>query len=197
MVRENGAGDILGARRDRSQQSGFVILSKIRLYNEMQYNSSDTTQKHPPLSLPFYYGWLGVSLCFLTTLASAGDRSSPSVPFAPLDADVEECVPRVASASLLGIMGALNIVGTTFSGWMVDRVQAQKWLALVYALRGVALLILPSVHNFSGLAGFAGDYSFACLSGGAIGMVAAGLALQIKVQPKVTAPPAGAQTAGA
>jgi predicted MFS family arabinose efflux permease len=150
-------------------------------------------------------------------------------------------------------MGALNIVGTTFSGWMVDRVQPQRWLALVYALRGVSLMILPFVHNFSGLAGFAviygldwfatvppsmaitadtfgrqnvgkvygwifmshqigaalmasaagavrdyvGDYSLAFLSGGAIAMIAAGLALQIRVQPKVTAPPAGAQTAGA
>jgi hypothetical protein len=37
----------------------------------MRDNSSDTTQKHPPLSLPFYYGWLVVSLCFLSTLTSA------------------------------------------------------------------------------------------------------------------------------
>jgi MFS family permease len=150
-------------------------------------------------------------------------------------------------------MGALNIVGTTFSGWMVDRVQPQKWLALVYALRGVSLLILPFVHNFSGLVVFAviygldwfatvppsmaitadtfgrqnvgkvygwifmshqigaalmasaagavrdyvGDYNFAFLSGGAIAMIAAGLALQIKVPPKETVPPAGAQTVGA
>jgi len=475
MVRENGANDILRARRDRSEQSGFVILSKIRLYNKMQNISSDTIQKHPPLSLPFYYGWLVVSLCFLTTLTSAGVRSSPQVLILPLQDEfgwsraliasaismnlllfgvagpisgylidrfgprkvmmgsllllicgvsgtiamtqfwqfflvcgiivglgaggvgsvltatvgnrwfvarrglalgilgsasstgqliflpffmamiaysgwrigsmtlivvalillpliflfmrddpadiglepygadqtgaggsagaaslrgmsaknatitprevlghptfwllcgsfficggtangligthlipheIEIGIPQVAAASLVGIMGALNIVGTTFSGWMVDRVQPQRWLALVYALRGVSLLILPFVHNFSGLAGFAviygldwfatvppsmaitadtfgrqnvgkvygwifmshqigaalmasaagavrdyvGDYSFAFLSGGAIAMVAAGLALQIKVQPKVTAPPAGAQTAGA
>jgi MFS family permease len=72
--------------------------------------------------------------------------------------EVEIGIPQVAAASLVGIMGALNIVGTTFSGWMVDRVQPQKWLALVYALRGVSLLILPFVHNFSGLAVFAVVY---------------------------------------
>jgi MFS family permease len=167
--------------------------------------------------------------------------------------EIEIGIPQVAAASLVGIMGALNIVGTTFSGWMVDRVQPQRWLALVYALRGVSLLILPFVHNFSGLVVFAviygldwfatvppsmaitadtfgrqnvgkvygwifmshqigaalmasaagavrdyvGDYNFAFLSGGAIAMIAAGLALQIKVPPKEPVPPAGAQTVGA
>ena len=38
---------------------------------------------------------------------------------------------------------------------MVDKVQPQKWLALVYALRGVSLLILPFVHDFTGLVIFA------------------------------------------
>jgi sugar phosphate permease len=41
---------------------------------------------------------------------------------------------------------------------MVDRVQPHRWLALVYALRGVSLLILPFVHNFSGLLVFAVIY---------------------------------------
>jgi MFS family permease len=167
--------------------------------------------------------------------------------------EIEIGIPQVAAASLVGIMGALNIVGTTFSGWMVDRVQPQRWLALVYALRGVSLLILPFVHNFSGLTVFAvvygldwfatvppsmaitadtfgrhnvgkvygwifmshqigaalmasaagavrdyvGDYSFAFLTGGAIAMIAAGLALQIKVPPKESAPSARVQTVGA
>ena len=52
-------------------------------------------------------------------------------------------------------MGTLNIVGTTFSGWMVDKVSPQKWLALVYALRGISLLILPFVKSFTGLVIFA------------------------------------------
>jgi sugar phosphate permease len=55
-------------------------------------------------------------------------------------------------------MGALNMVGTIFSGWMVDRVQPQKWLALVYALRGVSLLLLPFVKDFNGLVLFAVIY---------------------------------------
>ena len=72
--------------------------------------------------------------------------------------EIEIGIPQVAAASLVGVMGSLNLVGTIFSGWMVDRVQPQKWLALVYVLRGVSLLILPFVHNFSGLVVFAVIY---------------------------------------
>jgi MFS family permease len=72
--------------------------------------------------------------------------------------EIEIGIPQVAAASLVGIMGALNIVGTTFSGWMIDRVQPHKWLALVYALRGASLLLLPFVHDFSGLVIFAVIY---------------------------------------
>ena len=168
--------------------------------------------------------------------------------------EIEIGIPQIAAASLLGIMGGLNMVGTIFSGWMIDKVQPQRWLALVYALRGVSLLILPFVHDFTGLVFFAiiygldwfatvppsmaitadtfgkqnvgkvygwifmshqigaaimasaagalrtwmGDYQFAFLSGGVIAMMAAGLALQIKMKPREAAPPAvSAQPAGA
>ncbi len=72
--------------------------------------------------------------------------------------EIEIGIPQITAASLVGVMGALNIVGTTFSGWMVDRIQPHKWLALVYALRGVSLLILPFVRDFSGLVIFAVIY---------------------------------------
>jgi len=166
--------------------------------------------------------------------------------------EIDLGIPQVAAASILGVMGGLNMVGTIFSGWMVDRVQPQRWLALVYALRGVSLLLLPFVQGVSGFFVFAviygldwfatvppsmaitadtfgkenvgkvygwifmshqigaavmastagvlrtwmGDYNFAFLSGGVIAMIAAGLALQIKTQPKETSPsPASAQPA--
>jgi len=69
--------------------------------------------------------------------------------------EIEIGIPQIAAASLLGIMGGLNMVGTIFSGWMIDKVQPQRWLALVYALRGCSLLILPFVHDFTGLVFFA------------------------------------------
>jgi MFS family permease len=72
--------------------------------------------------------------------------------------EIEMGIPEVAAASILGIMGALNMVGTIFSGWMIDRVQPHKWLALVYALRGVSLLLLPFLKDFNGLILFAVIY---------------------------------------
>jgi MFS family permease len=167
--------------------------------------------------------------------------------------EIEIGIPQIAAASLLGIMGGLNMVGTIFSGWMIDKVQPQRWLALVYALRGLSLLFLPFVHDFTGLVFFSiiygldwfatvppsmaitadtfgrqnvgkvygwifmshqigaaimasaagairtwmGDYQFAFLSGGVIAMIAAGLALQIKLKPREAAPPATAVPAGA
>lgn len=72
--------------------------------------------------------------------------------------EIDRGIPQIAAASLLGVMGALNMVGTIFSGWMIDRVQPQRWLALVYALRGVSLLILPFVENLPGFFVFAVIY---------------------------------------
>jgi MFS family permease len=72
--------------------------------------------------------------------------------------EIDRGIPQIAAASLLGVMGGLNMVGTIFSGWMIDRVQPQRWLALVYALRGVSLLLLPFVQDVSGFFVFAVIY---------------------------------------
>jgi MFS family permease len=72
--------------------------------------------------------------------------------------EIDLGIPQIAAASILGVMGGLNMVGTIFSGWMIDRVQPQRWLALVYALRGVSLLILPFVQDISGFFVFAVIY---------------------------------------
>jgi len=72
--------------------------------------------------------------------------------------EIEIGIPQIAAATLLGLMGAFNMVGTIFSGWMIDKVQPHKWLALVYALRGCSLLILPFVRDYFGLVVFAVIY---------------------------------------
>ena len=69
--------------------------------------------------------------------------------------EIEIGIPQIAAAGVLGLMGALNMVGTIFSGWMIDKVQPHKWLALVYVLRGCSLLLLPFVRDYFGLVVFA------------------------------------------
>jgi MFS family permease len=72
--------------------------------------------------------------------------------------EIDHGIPQVTAATLVGVMGGLNFVGTVFSGWMTDRVDPRKWLSMVYALRGLSLLILPFVTDFSGLLVFAVIY---------------------------------------
>jgi len=46
-------------------------------------------------------------------------------------------------------MGVFNIVGTTASGWLTDRVDSRYLLFWYYALRGVSLLFLPYAFDLS------------------------------------------------
>ncbi|MEE1737548.1 MFS transporter [Streptomyces sp. BE147] len=60
-------------------------------------------------------------------------------------------MPITAAASLLAVIGVFDVIGTVFSGWLTDRFDARRLLAVYYALRGVSLLFLPmlmapSVH---------------------------------------------------
>src|SRR5258706_12093892 len=71
---------------------------------------------------------------------------------------IDHGIPQVNAGAIVGVMGGLNFVGTILSGWMIDGVPPRNWLALVYALRGVSLFILPFVTNFSGFFLFAVIY---------------------------------------
>jgi len=73
-----------------------------------------------------------------------------------IPACLDNGIPEVASASLLAGMGIFNMVGTTASGWLSDRVDNRVLLAIYYSLRGLSLLFLPfSFVSFYGLSLFA------------------------------------------
>ncbi|MGH7833740.1 MAG: MFS transporter [Candidatus Binatia bacterium] len=165
---------------------------------------------------------------------------------------IDHGIPQVTAAATLGIMGGMNFVGTVFSGWLTDRIDTRKLLAMVYALRGLSLFILPFVTDYSQLFIFAvvygldwfatvpptialtgdtfgknaigtvygwiflshqlgaalmalgggvirvwlGDYSLAFVIGGALGLIAAGLALNIPLPARTAAAPVPAPVAG-
>jgi MFS family permease len=52
-------------------------------------------------------------------------------------------IPEVRAAGLLAVMGIFDIVGTTASGWLSDRVSSRYLLFAYYLLRGISLLFLP------------------------------------------------------
>src|SRR5215472_8628781 len=90
----------------------------------MHDNSSATGQKHPPLHLPFYYGWFVLVLCFLTTLTSAGVRSSPSVLIHPLETEFGWSRVLIASAVSMNLL--LFGIAAPISGWLLDRYGPRK-----------------------------------------------------------------------
>lgn len=47
------------------------------------------------------------------------------------------------AASLLALIGVLDLVGTVASGWLTDRFDPRRLLAVYYGLRGLSLLLLP------------------------------------------------------
>jgi predicted MFS family arabinose efflux permease len=74
---------------------------------------------------------------------------------------VDHGIPTVQASSALAIMGAMNFVGVLASGWLTDRHDPRKLLAIFYTFRGVSLFLLPSVTNL----GFGGLTVFAVLFG--------------------------------
>lgn len=52
-------------------------------------------------------------------------------------------IVAVTAASFLSIMGIFDLVGTTASGWLSDRIDNRWLLFWYYALRGLSLLLLP------------------------------------------------------
>ncbi len=64
-----------------------------------------------------------------------------------IPASVEHGFDEVAAAGMLAAMGAFDLVGTTLSGWLTDRIDARKLLVWYYTLRGIALLFLPAAYG--------------------------------------------------
>src|SRR5918996_1708035 len=102
-------------------------------------NNSVEGHKHPPLNLPFYYGWFVLSIVFLTTLTSAGVRSSPSVLIHPLEAEFGWSRTLIASAVSMNLL--LFGVAAPLSGYLIDRFGPRK------VMMGSLLLLIVGVSG--------------------------------------------------
>jgi len=60
-----------------------------------------------------------------------------------IPACVDHGIPEVRAAGLMALMGILDLIGTTFSGWLSDRYNSRYLLFWYYGLRGLSLLWLP------------------------------------------------------
>jgi sugar phosphate permease len=82
--------------------------------------------------------WLLVSTFFICGLSTNGIIGTHLIPAAQ-----DHGLSEVRGASLLALMGIFDVMGTTFSGWLTDRLDPRKLLGWYYALRGLAVIALP------------------------------------------------------
>ena len=70
-------------------------------------------------------------------------------------------IAEIPAASMLAAMGVFDLIGTTASGWLSDRVDNRILLFAYYGLRGLSLLALPFALDAS----FGGLWIFAIFYG--------------------------------
>ncbi len=86
---------------------------------------------------PFWLLAGGFAICGATTNGLVGTHFIPAAH--------DHGVPVTTAASLLALVGLFDIVGTIASGWLTDRVDSRLLLGGYYFLRGMSLLVLPSL----------------------------------------------------
>jgi sugar phosphate permease len=64
-----------------------------------------------------------------------------------IPASVDHGFDEVTAAGMLAAIGIFDLIGTTSSGWLSDRIDARKLLVWYYTLRGMALLFLPAAYS--------------------------------------------------
>jgi len=84
--------------------------------------------------------WILAGTFFICGWTTNGIISTHFVPAAH-----DHGMPATAAAGLLAVVGIFDIIGTVASGWLTDRFDPRKLLAIYYGLRGVALLAVPAV----------------------------------------------------
>jgi MFS family permease len=82
--------------------------------------------------------WLLSGTFFICGLSTNGLIGTHLIPAA-----VDHHLTEVTGASLLALMGLFDVIGTTCSGWLTDRMDPRHLLAWYYALRGLAVIALP------------------------------------------------------
>jgi len=98
--------------------------------------------------------WLLMSTFFVCGYTSSGMVLTHFMPHA-----LEHNFTQFQASAALGVMGAMNIVGTIGSGWLCDRFGRRGPLATYYFVRGLSLLFLlyvwdvPSLHVWAALFG--------------------------------------------
>jgi MFS family permease len=82
--------------------------------------------------------WLLASSFFICGASTNGLIGTHLIP-----ASVDHGIAEVTAASMLALIGLFDVIGTTASGWLTDRLDSRWLLFWYYGLRGLSLLFLP------------------------------------------------------
>ena len=91
--------------------------------------------------------WLLAASFFICGATTNGLIGTHLIP-----ASMDHGIPEVQAASMLALIGVFDIIGTTTSGWLTDRLDSRWLLFWYYGLRGLALLLLPFALSSTALA---------------------------------------------
>lgn len=80
---------------------------------------------------------LSFGICGFTTIGLVGTHFIPHA--------TEHGFSEGQAVNILAVMGLMNIVGTTASGYLTDRHDPRKLLAIYYSLRALSLIALPFI----------------------------------------------------
>jgi MFS family permease len=128
------------------QKSAAPALQSVHLYSTAQPQAASSfTEVFSSSTF-----WLLSGCFFVCGFTANGLVGTHMIPHA-----IERGIPEVTAATAFGIMGIASFIGTTFAGWLVDRVDARRVLSAAYFLRGLSLLVLPFVTESLGLFVFA------------------------------------------
>ena len=98
--------------------------------------------------------WLQMTTFFVCGYTSNGMVLTHFMPHA-----LEHNFSELQASTALGVMGAMNVLGTVGSGWICDRFGRRGPLAFYYFMRGLSLLFLlyvwnaPSLHLWAAIFG--------------------------------------------
>ncbi|OLC13672.1 MAG: hypothetical protein AUH29_12470 [Candidatus Rokubacteria bacterium 13_1_40CM_69_27] len=127
-----------GSIRSAAQAAATVAAERVSVVDAAQ-------------TLPF---WLLMATFFVCGYTSNGVVLTHFMPHA-----LEHNFTPFQASAALGVMGAMNIMGTVGSGWICDRFGRRGPLAFYYFIRGLSLIFLlyvwnvPSLHVWAALFG--------------------------------------------
>ena len=138
--------------RDKPEDVGLRAFGEQLVLSEEE-RASDS--RSTPMRAAVRTGdfWLLAGSFFICGYTTNGLIGTHLIPHA-LDHGFSE----VTAAGALGVLGAMNIVGTLASGWLSDRYDNRKLLAAYYGFRALSLSLLPLIFDVQGLYAFAFIY---------------------------------------